>query len=69
MKNEFIGWIQLAEAIIEVARRDLYKGGVHGITAKLFFDSEWYEELSTTVDLYRNRNNDISILKEISMLK
>ena len=67
MKHEFIGWVQLAEAIIEVAKRDLHNGGIHGVTAEIFFNSEWYEELQGTVDLYRN-NNDVSTLKEIKTL-
>ncbi len=68
MKHEFIGWIKLAEAIIEVAKRDLCNGGTDAVTAKRFFDSEWYEELQGTVDLYRNINNDTSTIKELKTL-
>lgn len=64
MKHRFIGWIQLAEAIIEVAKRDLSKG--YDIdSVKHFFKSEWYQELQGTVDLFRNRKEDISLIKEV----
>ena len=61
------GWIELAEAIIEVAFRDIIKG--HKVEdAKCFLNSEWYEQLQTTINLYRNKNNDITRIKEVKTL-